>query len=135
MVGYVIHDDFQTTLMSLRHERIERCQVAEERVYIRIVSDVVAEVDHRRGVNGRKPDGIYPEPGKIVKFGNDAGEVADSIGVGVFEAAWVHLVNNPLLPPEGLLGLNVVCHTNSDNELLQNKRLPRFLSRAYQLHL
>src|SRR5437868_10944589 len=51
MVGYVIHDNFQATLMGLRHECVERCQVTEERVYIRIVSDIVAEVDHRRGVN------------------------------------------------------------------------------------
>ena len=87
-----------------RDEPVGVGEAAEQRVHAGVVGHVVAEVRHRRGVEGRQPDRVDAERGRravveVVEAGDDAGEVADAVAVGVGEAARVDLVDDGLLPP------------------------------------
>ena len=83
----------------LRDQRVEVGQRAEERVDVAVVGDVVAEVGHRRRVEGRDPDGVDAEPAQVVEPLDDAAQVADAVAVAVLEAARVDLIDDAALPP------------------------------------
>ena len=54
--------DLDAARVRLRDQRVEVGEVAEERVDVAVVGDVVAEVGHRRRVERREPDGVDAEP-------------------------------------------------------------------------
>ncbi len=68
-----------------------------------VVGDVVAEVDLRRGIHGRDPDGVDAEGLQVVEALGDAVEIADAVAVGVLKAAWVDLVDDGVLPPRAIV--------------------------------
>jgi hypothetical protein len=45
-----------------------------------------------------QPDHVDPEALDVVELGDDAFEVAYAVAVGVFERAWVDLVDDGLFP-------------------------------------
>lgn len=60
-----------TSPVRLLHQTIELVQIAEERVYVRVVGDVVSRVDQRRRVDGIQPDGLDSELLDIIEPVND----------------------------------------------------------------
>ncbi len=92
-------------LVRVGDQRVEVGQVAEQRVDVARVGDVVAVVDHRRRVERRQPQRVDAEQVQVAEPVPDAGQVADAVAVGVGEAAHVHLVEDrgppPRLPPAG----------------------------------
>ena len=62
-------------------ERVEVGQGPEQGIDVAIVADVVAEVLHRRGEEGREPDPVDAEAGDVVEPLDDALQVADAIAV------------------------------------------------------
>ncbi len=50
--------DLQPQRMRARDQRVEILERAEDRIDALIIGDVVTEIVHRRGVEGRQPDGI-----------------------------------------------------------------------------
>ena len=79
----------------------------EQRIDAGVVGDVVAEVGHRRGEEGRQPDRVHAERAlaavvQVVEAGDDPRQVADAVAVGVLEAARVDLVDDGAPPPAGL---------------------------------
>lgn len=85
--------------MSSGDETIEISQRAEGRVDCRVIADVISAVDHRRGIDRRKPDRVYAEPLEIFDPPLDAGQIAFPVTVGVEERKRVDLVDNAFLPP------------------------------------
>ena len=79
--------------------RVEGREVAEERVDVAVVGDVVAEVRHRRAVDRRQPERVDAEPLQVVQPRAHALEVADAVARGVGERARIDLVDDGLLPP------------------------------------
>ena len=51
--------------MRLGDQRVEIGERAEERIDVGVVGDVVAEVLHRRGEEGREPDRVDAEIGDV----------------------------------------------------------------------
>src|SRR5438270_10033767 len=75
-----------------------------------IVADVIAEVRHGRGIEGREPDGINAQRVRqVVHPADDPGQVADAIARAVLKAAGIDLVDHPPLPPQRLAP--PLCHT------------------------
>src|SRR5690606_28932803 len=68
-----------------------------------VVGDVVAEVGHRRGLEGGQPDGVDAEPRQVVEAPADALEIADAVPVRVLVGARIDLVHDAVSPP-GALG-------------------------------
>src|SRR5262245_52811584 len=64
-----------------------------------MVRDVVAEVRHRRRIDGRDPDRVHTQPDQVVEAGANALEIADAVAVRVQERARIDLINDPALPP------------------------------------
>lgn len=64
-----------------------------------IVADVVADIDLWRGVMWGQPDGVDAEGVEVGKAGDEAGDVADPVAVGVLEGGGVDLVDCGLFPP------------------------------------
>ena len=83
---------------------VEVGERAEDRIDVAVVGDVVAEVGHGRGVEGRDPDGVDAEGGEVVEAGEDAGEVADAVAVRVLKGARIDLIDDAVLPPYADVG-------------------------------
>jgi hypothetical protein len=64
-----------------------------------IVCHIIAHIEERRGVVGRKPDGIHPQVFQVVQPSFKVHQVTDAVAVAVSEAARVDLVEDGLLPP------------------------------------
>src|SRR5207248_2757888 len=82
----------------------EVLEVAEDRVDVAVVGDVVAEVSHRGAEEGRDPDGVDAQPRQVVEMTPDALEVADSVAVRVGEGPGIDLIDDRRLPPRGAPG-------------------------------
>ena len=75
-----------------------------------VVGDVVAEVDLRRGIEGREPDGVDAQVLQVVEPLGDAVQVADAVAVRVLKAARVNLVDDGVLPPVLFTRLSCALH-------------------------
>ena len=104
VVEHHVEQDADVALLRLGDEAVEVGEGAVLRVDALVVGDVVAEVDLRRGIHGRDPDGVDAEGLEVVEALGDAVEVADAVAVGVLEAAGIDLVDDRVLPPGGVGG-------------------------------
>src|SRR5690606_1605724 len=68
-----------------------------------VVGDVVAAVGHRGGVPGGEPERVDAEVPQVGQARADAREVAHAVAVGVGERADVHLVDDRVAPPGGVV--------------------------------
>ena len=87
--------------VGLGEQGVELGQVAEDRLDVARIGDVVAVVGHRRGVERRDPEGVHAEVGEVRQPAADAGQVTDAVAVAVGEAADVDLVEDRVPPPVG----------------------------------
>src|SRR5262249_46068006 len=72
---------------------------AEDRIDIAVICNVIAEIGHGRGIEGRDPDGRKAEIGEVVEPCGDAGEIADAVTIRVLERARIDLIDEAGLPP------------------------------------
>ena len=82
-----------------RHQRVEILHRAEQRIDAGIIGDVVAEIGHRRGKDRRQPDRVDAERLQIGQPLDDAGDVADAVGIGILKRARIDLIENAVPPP------------------------------------
>ena len=68
-----------------------------------IFADVIAIVAARAGVEGQQPDRGDAEFGDIIQLRHQPGEIADAIIIGIEEGLDVHLIDDGVLVPEGIL--------------------------------
>ncbi len=99
MVEHLVDQHAHAALVAGFHQPDEIIQRAEQRVDAAVVGHVVAEILHRRGEEGRQPDGVDVEAGDVVQLVQHAGQVAHAIAVAVKEAARVDLIDHPPAPP------------------------------------
>ena len=95
----LVDDDLQAQTVRLLHDAVEVGQGAEQRIDVAVVGDVVAEVRHGRGEEGRDPDRVHAEAGDVVQSRQHAGQVAHAVVVRVLEAARIDLVDDGAAPP------------------------------------
>ena len=124
LVGHVIGDDVDDRADAegegLGDQRLGFGQRAERRVDRPVVGDVVAAVGERGGVPGVVPDGVDAELTEVAEPRPHAGEIADTVTVGVGEAAHVELIDDGVAPP-GALGFRHWMRSPSG----QRRSLPR----------
>jgi hypothetical protein len=80
-------------------QRVEVLKRAEHRIDSGIVTDIVAEIAHRRGKERRDPNRVGAEVGDIGEAPGDAGKVADAVTVRVLEGPGIDLVDHGTAPP------------------------------------
>src|SRR5579883_2226067 len=85
--------------MRLRDQPIEVRQIAEERIDGAEVSDVIAEVRHRRLEERRDPDRVDAQSRDIIQPLGYPPEIAYAIAIGIEEAARIDLVDHRSAPP------------------------------------
>ncbi len=107
VVDHELGDDTQAPPLGFVHEAAEVAHVAELRVDIAVVGNVIAVVAPGAGIEGQQPQGGDAEVAQIVEPLGQAGEVADAVMVRVLERLDVQLVDDGVLEPEaiGLGGL------------------------------
>src|SRR5690606_21538098 len=89
-----VDDDAHVALVRLRHELAELLEGAELGQDLRVVGHVVAAVAQRRLIDRRDPQRVDPEPLQIVELGDETGEVAGAVAVGIDEGPHHHLVEH-----------------------------------------
>lgn len=103
VVGYKVENNFEAALLGFVQQAVEGGQIAKHGVDIAVVGDIVAEVGHGAGEDGRNPDGVDAEIDQIVEPVDDALQVADAVAGAVLKAAGVDLVEDGRLPPFGVV--------------------------------
>jgi hypothetical protein len=99
VVGHEIDQQPDAATVAGRQQAVEAAQVAELRVDVAEVGDVVAEVGLGRGEERRDPDGVDPQPRQVVEVGLDARQVARRTAAARGEGARVDLVEDGGSPP------------------------------------
>ena len=87
------------TPMRLLHQLVEVAQTAETRVDHAVIAHVITKVLVGTREDGRKPDGFYTQIGQVVKMGDNSGQVAQTVSVGIRKAAEIDLINDTFVPP------------------------------------
>ena len=98
-----IHDDADVPLFGFGDQGIHIRQRTVIGVNIAVIADIIAVIPVGRGINRRKPQSTYPKLLQIIQPGDDAGQVADPIAVGVAKAHGIDLIDHLLFPPRGLI--------------------------------
>ena len=100
VVGHEVEQNLKPPPMGLHQQVVEVSQRAEAWIDVAIVGNVIAEINHRRRVNGRDPDRVDPKADKIIEPPLYPSEVADAVVVGVLKGPRVDLIDHTRLPPE-----------------------------------
>ena len=99
VVGHEVDDDAHSEVVRPGEQGVEVAEIAEQRVDVAVVGDVVAGVLLRRALERAQPDGVDAEVDEIVEVRRDAGQVADAVAGAVGERAGVDLVDDGGAPP------------------------------------
>src|SRR4051812_12727741 len=99
VVRHEVEDDLQAARMRGRNERIEIGKIAEQRMDILVVADVVAEVGHRRGIDRRDPKRVDAQIDEMAEPRLNTLQIADPITVRILERARIDLIDDSSLPP------------------------------------
>ena len=62
---HLVDDHLEAERVGLGDQRVEIGERAEQRIDVAVVGDVVAEILHRRGEEGREPDRVDAEVGDV----------------------------------------------------------------------
>ena len=89
----------QPEAMRARNHRVEIGKRPEQRVDLRVIRNVVAEIALRRGKHRTKPDRIDAEARHVVEMSGDPGQVAHPVAVAVRKAARIDLIDHRTAPP------------------------------------
>jgi len=93
-----VEHQFHTALLDAFEQFVEVGHGAELGHNFAVIANVVSVVGIGRVVMRTQPDHVDPEALDVVELGDDAFEVAYAVAVGVFERAWVDLVDDGLFP-------------------------------------
>jgi hypothetical protein len=85
--------------MRFINEAVETFERAEDWINPTVISDIITEVTHWRGIDRRNPDRIDAEPDKIIEPLPDTIKIAYAITVRVLKGPGVDLIDCPDLPP------------------------------------
>ena len=99
-----LDDDLHAALVGSVEELLEIVEGAVGRIDVDVVGDVVAVVAQGRGEEREQPEAGDAEVLEVIEAGEQAGEVADAVAVGVLESADMELVDDGVLVPEGIGG-------------------------------
>ena len=106
----LINGDLQAQCVRAGNERVEIGERAEDRIDVAIIGDIIAEIAHGRGEEGRYPDRVHAQFGDMLQSLGDAVQVTHAVMIAVLKAARINLIDHRALPP-GLIGLwGRFCH-------------------------
>ena len=104
VVDAELDEDLHVALVGGCEEALEVFDGAVAGVDGSVVGDVVAVVAEGRGIEGEEPEAGDAEVLEVVEAGDEPGEVADAVCVGVLEGADVEFVDDCVLVPEWISG-------------------------------
>ena len=99
VVRHDVDDDLHAMRVERRHEFVEILKRAQTWVHVAVVDHIIAAICKLGRVERGEPDGIHAKVLEIRHLFGDAGDVSESVAVGVAEATRVHLIDNGLFPP------------------------------------
>lgn len=73
---------------------------AEGRRHIVVISDVVAVIQPRTGIERKQPQASYPQLGDMIQLLDQPCEVADAVAVAVLVSGDVQAVDDGIFVPE-----------------------------------
>ena len=80
-------------------QAMEGGEVAQLRMNVSEICDVVSAITQGRGINRGQPDGIHPKPAQVGQPILQPLEISDAITVGIAETARHQLIDHGAIPP------------------------------------
>ncbi|OGP14900.1 MAG: hypothetical protein A2053_06325 [Deltaproteobacteria bacterium GWA2_50_8] len=105
VVEHQVKDHPDTALMRLCNQTVKISQGAKFGIDIRVVTDIVSEVNVRRGVKRRIPDGFDAQFSQVVQVLDHSSQVANTVAIAVGKGSRVNLIDHTITPPDW-----VCCH-------------------------
>ncbi len=102
----------QPALVGLAQEHPEIAERAVIRMDSLVVSDVVAVVLQRRGIERQQPQGADAQVLQIVELARQPAKIADAVGISVKESPDVKLVDDRVPVPQRIRILHKLTTTN-----------------------
>src|SRR3546814_12302984 len=82
------------------NQRVESGKRPEHRVDVAVIGDVIAEIGHGRGLDGRKPDRIHAEIDQMIDPQRDAAQLDYAVAIGILTRPGLALVAATDFPPK-----------------------------------
>jgi hypothetical protein len=99
VIRHEVEQDPQPPGVRLVDEHPGSREVAEERIDVPVVGDVVSAIGHRRRVPRIDPEPVDAEVDEVVEVPADAVDVPHAIAVGIGEAPDIDLIDDGVPPP------------------------------------
>src|SRR5579884_737710 len=99
MIQNQVVNDANAAVRGLRYEPVEIRKHPILRIDIDVIRNVVAEIDLRRWVERRDPDGVDAKLLEVIEMLPNTVQVADAVAVRVGKAARIDLVDDGVAPP------------------------------------
>jgi hypothetical protein len=99
MTEHLVDHYLQPEPMGLGQQLVEILQRAEQWIDIPIVSDVIAEIGHRRLEEGCNPDGVHAQAGHVIESVDDTRQVTYPTAIGIKKTARIDLIGDSTAPP------------------------------------
>jgi hypothetical protein len=81
VVEHHVEHNMQIVLLRLGQQMVEILERSVLRIDCFVVGDVIPEIDLRRWIDGREPDGVHAEMLQIVEVLRDAVQVANAVAI------------------------------------------------------
>src|SRR5690554_3326795 len=114
MTQHLINNNFNVERMSFCNQLVKIFQRSKNRIDVTIVADIVAEIFHRRFEKRRNPNSLYTEAGNVIKLGNNALQIANTVVVRIHQTARINLIDHRPTPPG--------CRIHNDTSLARKSR-------------
>ena len=99
MVDHQVHDDADSSLLSLGQEFFHIGHVPKNVCNGFIIGNIIAIVIHRGLVNRREPDGRDAQFLQVIQLADNPPQIPNPITITVHKGLGIDLVNGRLVPP------------------------------------
>src|SRR5689334_9323334 len=93
VIGHDIEDEPDATGMQLIEQTIKVFEGAEEWIDIRVIGNIVAEIEHRRAIYRGQPDRTDSQPREMIYSRKNTRQIADPVSIRILIGPRADLIN------------------------------------------
>ena len=85
--------------MDGQKQLIKVIQISKDGIDVAVIGNVIAEIRHRRRVEGRDPHRLDSQLNQVIEPLQDASKITDAVAICILKGPRINLVKNAVLPP------------------------------------
>jgi hypothetical protein len=101
MIRHNIDENANPPAVTGSNQRVDVVESAQPRIYVPVVSDVIAAISESRWIKGAKPHRIDAEGSQVVDPRRYPRDIPEPVTIGISKRSWIDLINDGITPPVG----------------------------------